>query len=111
MRKSRGGWPASAYCALHISRTRRIMQDALFFHCRSAVLHFTFSFFALEYFPLHLEEGLLQALRPLLSVVIPAYNEEKRLPQTLERVHGYLSAQVFPSELIVVDDGSSDHTG
>lgn len=45
-----------------------------------------------------------------LSVVIPAYNEERRLPTTLERVYAYLSAQPFQSEVIVVDDGSDDRT-
>jgi len=47
-----------------------------------------------------------------LSVVIPAYNEEKRLPATLERVAGYLaaSARLLPAEIVVVDDGSADAT-
>ncbi len=45
-----------------------------------------------------------------LSVVIPAYNEERRLPQTLASVRAYLAAQPFASEVIVVDDGSSDRT-
>lgn len=48
--------------------------------------------------------------KPLVSVVIPAYNEERRLPQTLQRVTEYLSAQNYQSELIVVDDGSTDGT-
>lgn len=48
--------------------------------------------------------------KPLVSVVIPAYNEERRLPQTLQRVTEYLSAQNYQSELIVVDDGSTDRT-
>ncbi|MGB8645867.1 MAG: dolichyl-phosphate beta-glucosyltransferase [Anaerolineae bacterium] len=56
-------------------------------------------------------EGNQQALsRPLLSVVIPAYNEEKRLPQTLARVHDYLAGRSYPSEVLVVDDGSTDRT-
>jgi dolichyl-phosphate beta-glucosyltransferase len=45
-----------------------------------------------------------------LSVVIPAYNEERRLPVTLESVYGYLAGQNYPSEIVVVDDGSSDRT-
>jgi dolichyl-phosphate beta-glucosyltransferase len=45
-----------------------------------------------------------------LSVVIPAYNEEKRLPKTLRSVHEYLSAQTYSYEIIVVSDGSTDRT-
>jgi dolichyl-phosphate beta-glucosyltransferase len=45
-----------------------------------------------------------------LSVVIPAFNEEQRLPGTLEDVLRYLSAQRYRSEVLVVDDGSSDGT-
>jgi glycosyltransferase involved in cell wall biosynthesis len=45
-----------------------------------------------------------------LSVIIPAYNEERRLPGTLRHVVDYLSAQPYRSEIIVVDDGSSDGT-
>lgn len=45
-----------------------------------------------------------------LSVILPAYNEESRLPETLGRVNAYLAAQSFDSEMIVVDDGSSDST-
>jgi dolichyl-phosphate beta-glucosyltransferase len=45
-----------------------------------------------------------------LSVVIPAYNEEKRLPQSLETVLGFLKKQPYRSEIIVSDDGSQDRT-
>ncbi len=46
-----------------------------------------------------------------LSIVIPAYNERTRLPATLDRVIGYMSAGVWKHwEIIVVDDGSSDGT-
>lgn len=48
--------------------------------------------------------------RPFLSVVIPAYNEERRLPQTLQSVADYLARQSYVSEVIVVDDGSVDNT-
>jgi glycosyltransferase involved in cell wall biosynthesis len=47
---------------------------------------------------------------PYLSVVIPAYNEERRLPATLADVIAWLSRQQFPSEIVVVDDGSTDGT-
>jgi len=45
-----------------------------------------------------------------LSVVIPAYNEEKRLPKTLEAIDKYLSRQNYDYEILVVDDGSKDKT-
>ena len=47
---------------------------------------------------------------PYLSIVIPCYNEERRLPATLGKVISYLRGQEFKAEIIVVDDGSSDHT-
>jgi len=46
-----------------------------------------------------------------LSVIIPAYNEEQRLPGTLRQACEYLQTQPFQSEILVVDDGSSDGTG
>jgi len=45
-----------------------------------------------------------------LSVVIPAYNEELRLPNTLRQCIEYLKAQSYRSEIIVVNDGSTDGT-
>ena len=48
--------------------------------------------------------------RPDLSVVIPAYNEERRLPPSLRRIEAYLRQSKRHSELIVVDDGSTDGT-
>jgi glycosyltransferase involved in cell wall biosynthesis len=45
-----------------------------------------------------------------VSVVIPAYNEARRLPATLIAWRGFLEGQSFDSELIVVDDGSRDDT-
>jgi glycosyltransferase involved in cell wall biosynthesis len=45
-----------------------------------------------------------------LSIVIPAYNEELRLPKTLDRIFEYLRARSYRAEVIIVDDGSSDRT-
>src|SRR3989344_2147904 len=45
-----------------------------------------------------------------LSVVIPAYNEESRLPRTLRDVDAYLRKQDYEYEIIVVNDGSRDRT-
>jgi len=46
-----------------------------------------------------------------LSIVIPSYNEEGRLPKTLDRILEWLCEQHFKfQEVIVVDDGSSDGT-
>lgn len=45
-----------------------------------------------------------------ISVIIPAYNEEKRIEKTLLSAHEYLSRQNYEYEIIVVSDGSSDGT-
>ncbi|OIP76071.1 MAG: hypothetical protein AUK06_00645 [Parcubacteria group bacterium CG2_30_36_18] len=45
-----------------------------------------------------------------LSVIIPAYNEEMRLPKTLEEIDKYLSKQSYDYEILVVNDGSKDKT-
>jgi len=45
-----------------------------------------------------------------LSIVIPAYNEERRIEPTLERNLAYLAGQSWRSEILVVIDGSSDDT-
>jgi dolichyl-phosphate beta-glucosyltransferase len=51
------------------------------------------------------------AVLPSLSIVIPAYNEERRLPPTLAAVRAYLDARAYPdAEILVVDDGSRDGT-
>ena len=45
-----------------------------------------------------------------LSVVIPAFNEQRRIGRTIDAVHEYLKANVRTWELTVVDDGSTDGT-
>ena len=45
-----------------------------------------------------------------LSVIIPAYNEENRLPKTLKLVNEYLQKQDYEYEILVVSDGSKDKT-
>lgn len=47
---------------------------------------------------------------PFLSVIIPAYNEENRLPVTLEQVFLFLSEQPYSAEVLVVENGSHDRT-
>jgi len=50
-------------------------------------------------------------LRRSISIIIPAYNEEKRLPATLQAVQEYLGREPWEfTEIIVVDDGSRDGT-
>lgn len=45
-----------------------------------------------------------------LSIIIPAHNEENRLPRTLEEISSFLKGQSYPSEVIVVENGSTDET-
>ncbi len=47
---------------------------------------------------------------PIASVVVPAYNEARRLPRTLAAWTEFFAAQQYEAELIVVDDGSRDDT-
>ncbi|MDP6548781.1 MAG: glycosyltransferase family 2 protein [Dehalococcoidia bacterium] len=48
---------------------------------------------------------------PFLSVVIPAFNEDPRISETLERVTGFLNSRPYSWEVLVADDGSTDGTG
>ena len=47
---------------------------------------------------------------PYLSIIIPAHNEERRLPQTLEQVVSFINSQSFESEILVIENASSDRT-
>jgi len=49
-------------------------------------------------------------MKPILSIVIPAYNEEKRLGLSLRKIMDYLDSRGLQAEIVVVDDGSSDQT-
>jgi dolichyl-phosphate beta-glucosyltransferase len=48
--------------------------------------------------------------RPFLSIIIPAFNEEERLPGTLGKIAAFVGSQSFMTELIVVDNASTDLT-
>ena len=45
-----------------------------------------------------------------LSIIIPAYNEEKRIGKTISAINEYLQKQNYSYEIIVADDGSKDNT-
>ncbi len=46
----------------------------------------------------------------LLSLILPAYNEEKRLDECMEKVAGFIASRDDPIEVILVENGSSDRT-
>jgi len=48
--------------------------------------------------------------RPFLSIIIPAHNEEKRLPPSLADIDTFLRSQDYTAEVIIVENGSSDRT-
>ncbi len=48
--------------------------------------------------------------KPYLSIIIPAYNEEVRLPSALEKIHAFLAGVAYAAEVLVVENGSSDRT-
>src|SRR3989442_13230608 len=62
--------------------------------------------------PLHPSTRKSGACRgPLeLSIVVPAFNEEQRLPKTLQSIRTYLNSRSLRAEVLVVDDGSTDAT-
>ena len=47
---------------------------------------------------------------PYLTIVIPAYNEALRVGRSLEDVRKYAASRPFETEIVLVDDGSSDRT-
>lgn len=47
---------------------------------------------------------------PFLSIIIPAHNEENRLPKTLEQIFAFLDKQDYSSEVLVIENGSADRT-
>jgi glycosyltransferase involved in cell wall biosynthesis len=47
---------------------------------------------------------------PFLSIIIPAYNEEQRLPNTLEQLLTFLQAQSYQSEILIIENASQDDT-
>ena len=49
-------------------------------------------------------------MKPVFSVVVPAYNEQEVLEQSYERLNAVLAGMGEPFELIFVDDGSKDAT-
>ncbi len=49
-------------------------------------------------------------MTPFLSIIIPAHNEERRLPDSLRRIMTFLREQPFTAEVLVVENGSRDRT-
>jgi dolichyl-phosphate beta-glucosyltransferase len=49
-------------------------------------------------------------LQPFLSIIIPAYNEEMRLPATFREVLSFTEAQDYTCEVLLVENGSTDRT-
>jgi glycosyltransferase involved in cell wall biosynthesis len=47
---------------------------------------------------------------PSISIIIPAYNEESRVANTLERISAFMRERLMSYEVLVVDDGSQDRT-
>lgn len=47
---------------------------------------------------------------PFLSIIIPVYNEEKRLPGSLELILKFLQTQSYTAEIVLVENGSQDAT-
>ena len=48
--------------------------------------------------------------RPFLTIIVPAYNEAQRLPHSLAKIATFLRAQSFTTEILVVENRSTDET-
>lgn len=48
--------------------------------------------------------------KPFLSIIIPAHNEERRLPSAFEKIDSFLKKQRYTYEVVVVENGSHDKT-
>jgi glycosyltransferase involved in cell wall biosynthesis len=53
---------------------------------------------------------LTEGAQPWLSIVLPAHNEEERLPPCLDQIDAFLKTQPFSAEVIIVENGSHDRT-
>jgi glycosyltransferase involved in cell wall biosynthesis len=49
-------------------------------------------------------------MKPAISIIIPAFEEEARLGDSIEKILSYVEIEKLSAELIVVDDGSGDRT-
>jgi glycosyltransferase involved in cell wall biosynthesis len=49
-------------------------------------------------------------MRPLVSLVIPSYNGDDKILETLQTTQAYFAKQPYVHEVIVIDDGSQDYT-
>jgi dolichyl-phosphate beta-glucosyltransferase len=49
--------------------------------------------------------------KPFLSIVIPAYNEETRLPGSLQAIADFVAHKTYPVEVLIVNNNSRDRTG
>lgn len=47
---------------------------------------------------------------PFLSLIIPAYNEEQRLPESLAKIEGFVRSQTYATEVLIIENGSTDRT-
>lgn len=49
-------------------------------------------------------------IHPYLSIILPVYNEEARLPAALEKLEAFVNAAAYSCEVLVVENGSQDRT-
>jgi len=72
----------------------------------TVIRHWTLADYNLSYIPPLSEYGKESQCH--LSIVIPAYNEQDRLPATLDSIYKWLDSKNFSYEILVVNDGSTD---
>lgn len=56
-----------------------------------------------------LEKILYSTLDTYLSIIIPAYDDQNRLPKLLVIIDGFLRTKTLPAEVIIIENGSTDN--
>ena len=88
---------------------KNLLQISVCFDCSDGLLTTKFKFFKIRK-SYKILRFLGIAMKPDLSIIIPAYNESQRIGGSIRKILNYIKREKLNAELIVIDDGSKDNT-